>query len=191
MRRPSGDKTRSKTPSPSSSSHGCNDVFWGLCNDVPAPNNTGHKSCAWSAGLGQHWCGSAGQLGLGKSSAMSRPEEAHGVDATKLGLLQYGFGRARGRYLLGCRRSASCSVLAVAAVTVASVAATASLTDFAASAISTGAVANNQLQDVGSINRMSMLDDLKKNLDKRGPWVIAIFAANACFRFSFVQGSMM
>ena len=36
-----------------------------------------------------------------------------------------------------------------------------------------------------------MLDDLRKNLDKRGPWVIAIFAANSCFRFSFVQSSVM
>uniref|UniRef100_A0A0E0JM59 Homeobox domain-containing protein n=1 Tax=Oryza punctata TaxID=4537 RepID=A0A0E0JM59_ORYPU len=142
------------------SSPGAGGMFWGLCNDVSAPNNTGHKSCAWSAGLGQHWCGSADQLGLGKSSAasiaagLSRPEEAHDVDATKLGLLQYGFGITTPTVHVDVTSSAAGVLPPVpsslsppdATVTVASVAATASLTDFAASAISTGAVANNQLQ---------------------------------------------
>ena len=141
------------------SSPGAAGMFWGLCNDVQAPNNTGHKSCAWSAGLGQHWCGSADQLGLGKSSAaslatVSRPEEAHDVDATKHGLLQYGFGITTPAVHVDVTSSAAGVLPPVpsspsppnAAVTVASVAATASLTDFAASAISTGAVANNQFQ---------------------------------------------
>ncbi|BAS73587.1 wUSCHEL-related homeobox 7 [Oryza sativa Japonica Group] len=141
------------------SSPGAAGMFWGLCNDVQAPNNTGHKSCAWSAGLGQHWCGSADQLGLGKSSAasiatVSRPEEAHDVDATKHGLLQYGFGITTPQVHVDVTSSAAGVLPPVpsspsppnAAVTVASVAATASLTDFAASAISAGAVANNQFQ---------------------------------------------
>uniref|UniRef100_A0A0E0C5S0 Homeobox domain-containing protein n=1 Tax=Oryza meridionalis TaxID=40149 RepID=A0A0E0C5S0_9ORYZ len=143
------------------SSPGAAGMFWGLCNDEQAPNNTGHKSCAWSAGIGQNWCGSADQLGLGKSSAASiaavsrPPEEAHDVDATKLGLLQYGFGiTTPGAVHVDVTSSAAGVLPPVpsspsppdAAVTVASVAATASLTDFAASAISAGAVANNQFQ---------------------------------------------
>uniref|UniRef100_A0A0E0ECF5 Uncharacterized protein n=1 Tax=Oryza meridionalis TaxID=40149 RepID=A0A0E0ECF5_9ORYZ len=77
---------------------------------------------------------------------MSRPEEAHDVDATKLGLLQHGFGIITLAVHVDVTSSAAGVLPPIpsspsppdAAVTVASVAITASLTDFAASAISTG-----------------------------------------------------
>uniref|UniRef100_J3L2P4 Homeobox domain-containing protein n=1 Tax=Oryza brachyantha TaxID=4533 RepID=J3L2P4_ORYBR len=130
----------------------------GLCNELTGPNTTGHRSCAWTAGLGgQHWSGSADQFGLGKNSeasiaAVSR-EDAHD-HATKLGMLQYGYGITTPAVHVDVITSSDASVLPAvpsspspdAAVTVASVAATTSVADFAATAISTGAVANNQLQ---------------------------------------------
>ncbi|KAF0921122.1 hypothetical protein E2562_038655 [Oryza meyeriana var. granulata] len=138
-------------------------MFRGLCNDVSGPNNTGHRSGAWTAGLGQHWSGSADQLGLGKSSAawiaaVARPEEAHD-DATKLGLLQYGFGITAPAVHVDVTSSDAGVVPTVpsspspdAAVTVASVAATAGLTDFAPSTISgTCSVSNNLLQGLADL----------------------------------------
>ncbi|XP_040375871.1 WUSCHEL-related homeobox 7-like [Oryza brachyantha] len=141
---------------PSSPATTC--MFKGLCNELTGPNTTGHRSCAWTAGLGgQHWSGSADQFGLGKNSeasiaAVSR-EDAHD-HATKLGMLQYGYGITTPAVHVDVITSSDASVLPAvpsspspdAAVTVASVAATTSVADFAATAISTGAVANNQLQ---------------------------------------------
>ncbi|KAL5223033.1 hypothetical protein ABZP36_027746 [Zizania latifolia] len=129
-------------------------MIWGLCNDVSEPNNSGHRSCAWSAGFGQQWSsGAADQLGLDKSSAASiagavSREDTH-VDATKLGLLQYGFGISTPALHVDVTCAATAGTLPLvasspdAAVTVA---ATAGLTDFAASTIPTGVVADNPLQ---------------------------------------------
>ncbi|KAG8077496.1 hypothetical protein GUJ93_ZPchr0007g5999 [Zizania palustris] len=131
-------------------------MIWGLGNDdVSEPNNNGHRSCAWSAGLGQQWLsGAADQLGPDKSSLASiagavSKQDTH-VDTTKLGLLQYGFGISTPAVHVDVTCAAAAGTLPLvvssspdAAVTVA---ATAWLTDFTASTIPTGAVADNPLQ---------------------------------------------
>jgi hypothetical protein len=77
--------------------------FLGLCNkEVAAPPptiNGGHRSCAnWAQGLGQCWpSGTADHHQLCKSTTAASntvvtKEVAHEADATKPGLLQYGFG---------------------------------------------------------------------------------------------------
>uniref|UniRef100_A0A0D9V3W8 Homeobox domain-containing protein n=1 Tax=Leersia perrieri TaxID=77586 RepID=A0A0D9V3W8_9ORYZ len=145
-------------PPPSSPASG---MFRGLCNDVTAPN----KVCAWSAGIGQHWSSSgADQLGLGKTIAAVAREEAHPHDdATKLGLLQYGFGISTtpavnvdvGSPDPGVLPPVPPSPSQDADVTVASVVAAAGMADFASSAMSTGAVANNQLQGLADFGLVS------------------------------------
>ncbi|KAL6614770.1 hypothetical protein ACP70R_037040 [Stipagrostis hirtigluma subsp. patula] len=75
-------------------------MFLGLSNDVAAPAITsGHRSCAgWGAGLGQYWpaAGADHHLVLDKNTAAlntaAAAREVEHDDATKLRLLQYGFG---------------------------------------------------------------------------------------------------
>ncbi|KAG8055929.1 hypothetical protein GUJ93_ZPchr0001g31033 [Zizania palustris] len=136
-------------------------TFRGL--DVSGPDNTCHRSCAWSAAdLGQQFSsGAADQLGLGKSSAasidgaVSSRANTHDDDATKLGMLQYGFGITTPAGHFDVTSAVAAGALSLVAsspdtaVTVTSAAAaTAGLTDFSASTISTGSVVNNQLQEL-------------------------------------------
>ncbi|NP_001354193.1 WUSCHEL-related homeobox 7 [Zea mays] len=119
----------------------------GLCNDVTEPTAvvTGHKTCAWGpAGLGQSWpCGGADHHQPGKNNNTAARELAHEDDATKLGLLQYGFGATTAMEAAPAVAPLAASP-AGGAVTMASVSAsTAGLTGFPAS--TNGVVANYDL----------------------------------------------
>jgi len=122
-------------------------AFLGLCNELTTePTVTGHRTCAWSpAGLGQFWLGGGAdhhQLGKNNSTTAATNTVAREVaheDATKLGLLQYGFGASTAMEAAPLAASP-----AGATVTVASVAATtAGLTGLPAS--TNGVVANYDL----------------------------------------------
>jgi hypothetical protein len=126
-------------------------AFLGLCNDVTEPTVTGHRTCAWGpAGLGQFWLGGGAdhrQLGKNNTTVAINTvarEVAHD-DATKLGLLQYGFGASTAMEAAASAAAPLAASPAGAAVTVASVAATtAGLTGLPASTTN-GVVANYDL----------------------------------------------
>ncbi|KQK09100.1 WUSCHEL-related homeobox 7 [Brachypodium distachyon] len=110
-------------------------MLLGLCNELAAgPTRSG----AWigAGGLGQHWPSGADQLGLGKSSetfnASAVATDVAHEDATKLGLLHYGFGLSSPPAVNAATTSAPTAVLPLpasspetGAVTVASAAAAA------------------------------------------------------------------
>ncbi|KAG0538830.1 hypothetical protein BDA96_03G270700 [Sorghum bicolor] len=119
-------------------------AFLGLCNEVTEPTVvTGHRTCA---GLGQFWLGGGADhhqlIGKNNTTAATNTvvrEVAH-EDATKLGLLQYGFGASTAMEAAPLAASP-----AGAAVTVACVAAaTAGLTGLPP-ASTNGVVANYDL----------------------------------------------
>ncbi|XP_062203424.1 WUSCHEL-related homeobox 7-like [Phragmites australis] len=126
-------------------------TFLGHCNEVTEPTITGHRSCAWGAGLGQYWPGGADHHQLGRNTATSNTvarEQVVHEDALKLGLLQYGFGVSMDVDASSAADTMPLVASPDATVTVASVAAsTAGLAGFAASTVANGVIANyDQLQ---------------------------------------------
>ncbi|XP_062179973.1 WUSCHEL-related homeobox 7-like [Phragmites australis] len=121
-------------------------TFLGQCNEVTGPTITGHRSCAWGAGLGQYWPGGgADHHQLGKNAAASNTvaREVAQEDATKPGLLQYGLGVVTAVDTASAAATLPLAASPDASVTIASVtASTAGLTRFAASTAPNDVVAN-------------------------------------------------
>ncbi|KAJ1284689.1 hypothetical protein BS78_03G224300 [Paspalum vaginatum] len=129
--------------------------FLGLCNEaVTAPTTiTGHRTCAWGAGLGQFWTGGGadhhqliGRNTTAATNCVSVAREVAHDDATKLGLLQYSFGVSTD---VEAASAAAVSLVASspdAAVTVAATTAGAGLTGLPARTTApAGVVANYDL----------------------------------------------